>query len=67
MQDLAYKLQLVLEWCEGVVLFLKIPPPLLLEGLCLDIPIHVPSGPELMAEEAPLATKKVDVEEGKHN
>ena len=33
MQDLAYRLQLVLEWCEGVAHSLSIPLPLMLEGI----------------------------------
>lgn len=63
MQDLAYKLQLVLEWCESVVVTLKIMPPLLLNDFHSDIPILVPNGPNVMVEEAPLATEKVDVKE----
>lgn len=51
MQDLAYKLQLVLEWCEGVVHALKIPPPQLPKGLHSDIPILVSEGPRLAAVE----------------
>ena len=53
MQDLAYQLQLILEWCEGAALLLQILPPLLLEGLHLDVPILMSSIPGAMTEETP--------------
>lgn len=41
MQDLAYKVQLILEWCDNVVVSLQLSPPLLPKGLHPDVPIHV--------------------------
>lgn len=43
MQDLAYKVQLILEWCERIAISLWIPPHIL-EGIHPDIPIHDPGG-----------------------
>ena len=45
-QGLAYKVQLVLEWHESVAVSLGLLPPFFLEGLCLYVSIHNPSGLE---------------------
>lgn len=67
MQNLNFKLQLILEWCEGVVFTLKISPPLLLEGLRLDMPILASSGASVMKEASSRMTKGGNMEEEKQN
>lgn len=44
MQDIVYKLHMILDCCDGVSLTLNIPPPLMLEGTHSDIPILAPCG-----------------------
>lgn len=46
MQDIADKLQSVLDWCEGVALTLNILLPLMPKGTCSNIPILAPRGPD---------------------
>ena len=42
-QDVAYKVQLILEWCEKVSVIFQVPLLILLEVMCLDILICAPS------------------------
>lgn len=46
LQDLALKVQLILERCDTMALSLQLPPPQLLEGLYSDVPIHMDGGLE---------------------
>ena len=67
MQDLTYKVELILEWCESIAISLWLPTLLLLEGIFLDVLIHVPGSVAKELEEAP-QTKGVhhsdDVQDG---
>lgn len=53
MQDIAYKFELVLDWCEGVSLTLNNPPLMMLKGTRPNIPILSPNGPNAKMVQPP--------------